>query len=48
MWGYPEAFMPVPGSEYRPPAMPAGWPPRQPAPVTHARMAAHAAQVQEG
>ena len=37
MWGYPEAFMPVPGSEYRPPAMPTGWPPRQPAPVTHAR-----------
>ena len=34
MWGYPEAFMPVPGSEYRPPAMPKGWPPRQPAPVT--------------
>ena len=25
-----------------------GWPPRQPAPVTHARMAAHATQVQEG
>ena len=48
MWGYPEAFMPVPGSEYRPPAMPTGWPPRQPAPVTHARMAAHAAQGQEG
>jgi ammonium transporter, Amt family len=34
MWGYPEAFMPVPGSEYRPPAMPKGWPPRQPSPVT--------------
>ncbi len=48
MWGYPEAFMPVPGSEYRPPAMPTGWPPRQPAPVTHARMAAQATQVQEG
>jgi ammonium transporter, Amt family len=45
MWGYPEAFMPVPGSEYRPPAMPKGWPPRQPAPVTQARVAA---QVQEG
>jgi Amt family ammonium transporter len=44
MWGYPEAFMPVPGSEYRPPAMPTGWPPRQPAPVT--RMAA--TQLQEG
>jgi Amt family ammonium transporter len=43
MWGYPEAFMPVPGSEYRPPAMPKGWPPRQPAPV--ARMAT---RVQEG
>ena len=27
MWGYPEQFMPVPGSEYRPPAMPKGWPP---------------------
>jgi ammonium transporter, Amt family len=34
MWGYPEAFMPVPGSEYRPPQMPAGWPPRRPQPVT--------------
>jgi ammonium transporter, Amt family len=34
MWGYPEQFMPVPGSEYRPPAMPAGWPPRRPQPVT--------------
>jgi Amt family ammonium transporter len=34
MWGYPEQFMPVPGSEYRPPAMPAGWPPRRPAPVS--------------
>jgi ammonium transporter, Amt family len=44
MWGYPEAFMPVPGSEYRPPAMPKGWPPRQPAPVTQARVA----QLQEG
>jgi ammonium transporter, Amt family len=43
MWGYPEAFMPVPGSEYRPPAMPKGWPPRQPAPVTMA-----ATRVQEG
>jgi Amt family ammonium transporter len=43
MWGYPEAFMPVPGSEYRPPAMPTGWPPRQPAPMH--RMAT---QVQEG
>src|SRR5829696_1344153 len=43
MWGYPEAFMPVPGSEYRPPAMPKGWPPRQPAPVTMS-----ATRVQEG
>jgi ammonium transporter, Amt family len=34
MWGYPEAFMPVPGSEYRPPTMPHGWPPRRPQPVT--------------
>jgi Amt family ammonium transporter len=34
MWGYPEAFMPVPGSEYRPPTMPQGWPPRRPQPVT--------------
>ena len=23
MWGYPEQFMPVPGSEYHPPAVPA-------------------------
>jgi Amt family ammonium transporter len=46
MWGYPEAFMPVPGSEYRPPAMPTGWPPRQPAPVTHAR--GMATRFQEG
>ena len=45
MWGYPEAFMPVPGSEYRPPAMPRGWPPRQPAPVTQSPMAT---QFQEG
>jgi ammonium transporter, Amt family len=43
MWGYPEAFMPVPGSEYRPPAMPKGWPPRQPAPVS-----TMAARIQEG
>jgi Amt family ammonium transporter len=34
MWGYPEAFMPVPGSEYRPPTMPHGWPPRRVQPVT--------------
>ena len=34
MWGYPEQFMPVPGSEYRPPSDAKGWPPRQPAPVT--------------
>jgi ammonium transporter, Amt family len=26
MWGYPEQFMPVPGSEYHPPAPPAGRP----------------------
>jgi Amt family ammonium transporter len=45
MWGYPEAFMPVPGSEYRPPAMPRGWPPRQPAPVTQSQMAT---RFQEG
>jgi Amt family ammonium transporter len=44
MWGYPEQFMPVPGSEYRPPAMPKGWPPRQPAPVT----AMATTRVQEG
>src|SRR5215212_4631953 len=43
MWGYPEQFMPVPGSEYRPPAMPKGWPPRQPAPVS-----AMATRVEEG
>ncbi|HYN91716.1 MAG TPA: ammonium transporter [Thermoleophilaceae bacterium] len=36
MWGYPEQFMPVPGSEYRPPALPSGWPPRRPAPVSMA------------
>ena len=34
MWGYPEAFMPVPGSSTVPPAMPKGWPPRQPAPIS--------------
>src|SRR3954451_24460843 len=45
MWGYPEAFMPVPGSDSLPRVMPTGCPPRQPAPITHARMAA---QVQEG
>ena len=37
--------MPVPGSEYRPPAMPRGWPPRQPAPVTQSQMAT---RFQEG
>ena len=24
MWGYPEQFMPVPGSEYHPPTHPRG------------------------
>jgi Amt family ammonium transporter len=33
MWGYPEQFMPVPGSEYHPPAPPARRPPPRPAPV---------------
>jgi Amt family ammonium transporter len=44
MWGYPEAFMPVPGSEYRPPTMPHGWPPRRVQPVTLAART----PVQEG
>src|ERR687894_1882107 len=34
MWGYPEQFMPVPGSEYHPPTMPHGWPPRRPQPLS--------------
>jgi Amt family ammonium transporter len=33
MWGYPEQFMPVPGSEYHPPAPPARRPTPRPAPV---------------
>jgi ammonium transporter, Amt family len=33
MWGYPEQFMPVPGSEYHPPAPPAGRPTPRPVPV---------------
>jgi ammonium transporter, Amt family len=33
MWGYPEQFMPVPGSEYHQPAPPAGRPAPRPVPV---------------
>jgi ammonium transporter, Amt family len=33
MWGYPEQFMPVPGSEYHPPAVPAGRPAPRPVPL---------------
>jgi Amt family ammonium transporter len=33
MWGYPEQFMPVPGSEYHPPAPPAGRPAPRPVPI---------------
>jgi Amt family ammonium transporter len=33
MWGYPEQFMPVPGSEYHPPATPAQRPTPRPVPV---------------
>jgi len=33
MWGYPEQFMPVPGSEYHQPATPAQRPTPRPAPV---------------
>jgi ammonium transporter, Amt family len=33
MWGYPEQFMPVPGSEYHPPAAPAQRPRPKPVPV---------------
>jgi ammonium transporter, Amt family len=33
MWGYPEQFMPVPGSEYHPPAGPAQRPTPRPVPV---------------
>ena len=34
MWGYPEQFMPVPGSEYQPPGVPGRGPGPLPAPVT--------------
>jgi ammonium transporter, Amt family len=34
MWGYPEQFMPVPGSEYHQPAAPAHRPAPRPAPVS--------------
>jgi Amt family ammonium transporter len=33
MWGYPEQFMPVPGSEYHPPAPPAARPTPRPVPL---------------
>jgi ammonium transporter, Amt family len=33
MWGYPEQFMPVPGSEYHPPAAPAQRPTPRPVPI---------------
>src|SRR3954471_20209422 len=33
MWGYPEQFMPVPGSEYHPPAPPAQRPRPRPVPI---------------
>jgi Amt family ammonium transporter len=33
MWGYPEQFMPVPGSEYHPPTPPARRPTPRPVPV---------------
>jgi Amt family ammonium transporter len=33
MWGYPEQFMPVPGSEYHPPAPPSGRPTPRPVPL---------------
>src|SRR5436305_14758989 len=33
MWGYPEQFMPVPGSEYHPPAAPAQRPRPRPVPI---------------
>jgi Amt family ammonium transporter len=33
MWGYPEQFMPVPGSVYHQPATPAGRPTPRPAPI---------------
>jgi ammonium transporter, Amt family len=34
MWGYPEQFMPVPGSEYQPPGAPAQRPAPGPVPVS--------------
>ena len=33
MWGYPEQFMPTPGSEYHPPAPPAQRPRPRPVPI---------------
>ena len=33
MWGYPEQFMPVPGSEYHQPAAPAQRPTPRPVPL---------------
>jgi Amt family ammonium transporter len=33
MWGYPEQFMPVPGSEYHPPTPPARRPAPRPVPI---------------
>jgi hypothetical protein len=33
MWGYPEQFMPVPGSEYHQPASPAQRPRPRPVPI---------------
>jgi Amt family ammonium transporter len=33
MWGYPEQFMPVPGSEYHPPSPPSGRPTPRPVPI---------------
>jgi Amt family ammonium transporter len=36
MWGYPEQFMPVPGSEYHPPAPPARRPTPRPVPIAMA------------
>ena len=38
MWGYPEQFMPVPGSEYHPPAPPAQRPRPRPVPVGATRI----------
>jgi ammonium transporter, Amt family len=36
MWGYPEQFMPVPGSEYHPPAPPTRRPTPRPVPIAMA------------